>query len=251
MAMLELQNLSVSYGEVPALHGVSLNVERGEAVVIIGANGAGKTTTLKTISGLLRPRGGRIFFKGQEITGASPQNIARAGIAHVPEGRQVFTNLSVADNLAMGGYLWRNDKARFNRTYERVLTLFPRLQERRQQLAGTLSGGEQQMVAIGRAMMTGPELLILDEPSLGLAPLMVKEVFDFLGRLHGQEDLTILLVEQVASVALKLCERAYVLENGRVSLTGSSRELANNRRIRELYLGVGATETQMVEDSTR
>ena len=151
----------------------------------------------------------------------------------------------------MGGYLWRNDKARFNQTYERVLTLFPRLQERRQQLAGTLSGGEQQMVAIGRAMMTGPELLILDEPSLGLAPLMVKEVFDFLGRLHGQEDLTILLVEQVASVALKLCERAYVLENGRVSLTGSSRELANNRRIRELYLGVGATETQMVEDSTR
>ncbi len=239
--MLKLEGISVNYGDVPALHNLSLEINQGEAVVIIGANGAGKTTTLKAISGLLKPRAGKVFFKGKEITGSAPHEIARAGIAHVPEGRQVFTNLTVADNLAMGGYLWRNDKKHFDSTYERVLNLFPRLAERKHQLAGTLSGGEQQMVAIGRAMMTGPSLLILDEPSLGLAPLMVKEVFNYLEQLHREEGLTILLVEQVASVALKLTDRGYVLENGRLALSGSSEELRNNPRIRELYLGVGAT----------
>ena len=247
--MLEIQNLAVSYGEVAALHNFSMQVQRGEAVVIIGANGAGKTTTLKTISGLLKPRGGQIIFKDQPISGWQPQQIAKLGIAHVPEGRQVFTNLSVADNLAMGGYLWRKDKTRFDSVFERVMRLFPRLKERRTQMAGTLSGGEQQMLAIGRAMMTCPDLLILDEPSLGLSPLMVKEVFSFLGQLHQQEGLTILLVEQMAAVALKLCQRAYVLENGRLSLSGSSAELQRNPRVRELYLGVGKAETALAEES--
>jgi branched-chain amino acid transport system ATP-binding protein len=239
--MLKIENLSVSYGDVMALRGVSLEIQQGEAVVIIGANGAGKTTTLKTISGLIKPRSGKLSFKGRDITGLAPHEIARAGIAHVPEGRQVFTNLSVADNLAMGGYLWRNDKKRFEQLYNRILELFPRLNERKNQLAGTLSGGEQQMLAIGRAMMSDPALLILDEPSLGLAPLMVKEVFSYLERLHREAGLTILLVEQVAAVALKLCDRGYVLENGRLALSGNSAELKDNPRIRELYLGVGAT----------
>ncbi len=246
--MLVLNDLTVTYGDVSALKKVDLEVKQGEAVVIIGANGAGKTTTLKTISGLLKPRTGRITFKGRDITGSLPPAIARAGIAHVPEGRQVFTTMTVADNLAMGGYLFRNDKKIFNSTYDRVLKLFPRLVERKEQLAGTLSGGEQQMLAIGRAMMTRPELLILDEPSLGLAPLMVKEVFDYLAKLHREEGLTILLVEQVAAVALKLCERGYVLENGRVGLSGTSSDLMNNPRIRELYLGVGATDIALVEE---
>lgn len=239
--MLKIEKLSVSYGDVPALRELSLEINEGEAVVIIGANGAGKTTTLKTISGLLKPRTGKISFKGRDITGGQPHQIARAGIAHVPEGRQVFTNLTVADNLAMGGYLWRYDKKRFDSVYARVLKLFPRLNERKNQLAGTLSGGEQQMVAIGRAMMTCPSLLILDEPSLGLAPLMVKEVFNYLELLHREEGLTVLLVEQVAAVALKLSDRGYVLENGRVALSGTSEELKRNPKIRELYLGVGAT----------
>lgn len=237
--MLEIKDLSVSYGDVTALKNISLQINQGEAVVIIGANGAGKTTSLKTISGLLKPHAGKVIFQGRNLTGLPPHEIARAGIAHVPEGRQVFTNLTVSDNLAMGGYLWRNDKPKFNRVFERVLNLFPRMAERRQQLAGTLSGGEQQMLAIGRAMMTCPSLLILDEPSLGLAPLMVKEVFNYLEQLHREEGLTILLVEQVASVALKLSDRGYVLENGRIALSGTSEELKSNPRIRELYLGVG------------
>ncbi len=239
--MLEIKNLTVAYGDVTALRDVSLEVNQGEAVVIIGANGAGKTTTLKTISGLLKPRAGQIIFKNRDITGLPPHEIARAGIAHVPEGRQVFTNLTVIDNLAMGGYLWRNDKKKYNSVFDKVLSLFPRLAERRNQLAGTLSGGEQQMVAIGRAMMTCPSLLILDEPSLGLAPLMVKEVFNYLQKLHQEEGLTVLLVEQVASVALKLSDRGYVLENGRLALSGTSAELSTNPRIRELYLGVGSS----------
>ena len=237
--MLKVEELSVYYGDVAALRNISLEINSGEAVVIIGANGAGKTTTLKTISGLLKARTGKIVFQGRDISSLAPHEIARAGIAHVPEGRQVFTNLTVNDNLRMGGYLWRNDKKKFEAVYQNVLELFPRLNERKQQMAGTLSGGEQQMVAIGRAMMTRPALLILDEPSLGLAPLMVKEVFEYLTKLHREEGLTILLVEQVASVALKLAQRGYVLENGRLALSGSSESLQNNPRIRELYLGVG------------
>ena len=237
--MLKVEELSVYYGDVAALRNISLEINSGEAVVIIGANGAGKTTTLKTISGLLKARTGKIVFQGRDISSLAPHEIARAGIAHVPEGRQVFTNLTVNDNLRMGGYLWRNDKKKFEAVYQNVLELFPRLNERKQQMAGTLSGGEQQMVAIGRAMMTRPALLILDEPSLGLAPLMVKEVFEYLTKLHREEGLTILLVEQVASVALKLAHRGYVLENGRLALSGSSESLQNNPRIRELYLGIG------------
>jgi len=237
--VLKVEELSVYYGDVAALRNISLEINSGEAVVIIGANGAGKTTTLKTISGLLKARTGKIVFQGRDISSLAPHEIARAGIAHVPEGRQVFTNLTVNDNLRMGGYLWRNDKKKFEAVYQNVLELFPRLNERKQQMAGTLSGGEQQMVAIGRAMMTRPALLILDEPSLGLAPLMVKEVFEYLTKLHREEGLTILLVEQVASVALKLAQRGYVLENGRLALSGSSESLQNNPRIRELYLGVG------------
>ncbi len=239
--LLQLENVTVNHGTACALREISMEVVEGEAVVIIGANGAGKTTTLRAISGLVKPQSGsRIRFAGQEIIGKSPSAIAKLGIAHVPEGRQVFTNLSVLDNLAMGGYLFRRDKKTFQETIERVLSLFPRLQERRDQLAGTLSGGEQQMLAIGRAMMTRPRLLILDEPSLGLAPVIVREVFGFLGRLHRQEGLTILLVEQVASVALKLADRGYVLERGRVALSGTCAELRQNPQVKELYLGVGA-----------
>lgn len=239
--LLELTNVSVNYGTARALHGVSMGVAEGEAVVIIGANGAGKTTTLRAISGLQRPQpGSTIVFNGQGIVGKSPNSIAKLGIAHVPEGRQVFTNLTVLDNLAMGGYLLRSHKKEFEAEIERVLSLFPRLRERSGQLAGTLSGGEQQMLAIGRAMMLRPKLLILDEPSLGLAPVIVREVFEFLGRLHRQEGLTILLVEQVASVALKLADRGYVLERGRMALTGTCAELRQNPQVKELYLGVGA-----------
>ncbi len=238
--LLNLENVSVNYGTARALHSVSMNVAEGEAVVIIGANGAGKTTTLRAISGLQRAQSGsQITFNGQDITAKSPHLIAKLGIAHVPEGRQVFTNLTVLDNLAMGGYLFKGDKKVFNEEIERVLSLFPRLRERSGQLAGTLSGGEQQMLAIGRAMMTRPRLLILDEPSLGLAPVIVREVYDFLGRLHRQKGLTILLVEQVASVALRLADRGYVLERGRIALSGTCDDLKQNPQVKELYLGVG------------
>ncbi len=238
--LLSLENVSVNYGTARALNSAAMHVNEGEAVVIIGANGAGKTTTLRTISGLIRPQpGSKISFNGQEISGKSPNLITKLGIAHVPEGRQVFTNLTVLDNLAMGGYLLRGNKKVFNEEIERVLSLFPRLRERGGQLAGTLSGGEQQMLAIGRAMMTRPRLLILDEPSLGLAPVIVREVYDFLGQLHKKQGLTILLVEQVASVALKLADRGYVLERGRIALEGTCAELKQNPQVKELYLGVG------------
>jgi branched-chain amino acid transport system ATP-binding protein len=238
--MLRVDDLMVAYAGVIALRQVSIVVGEREFVVLLGANGAGKTTLLKTISGLLRAQGGGIAFAGAPIHQLPAHAVARMGIAHVPEGRQVFATLTVLENLEVGGYQWRRDHRVFGDTLEGVLTLFPRLAERRQQLAGTLSGGEQQMLAIGRALMSRPKLLMLDEPSLGLAPRVVQELFDFLGRLHREQGLSILLVEQAAALALTFAERGYVLENGRVALSGRGDELRADPRVQEVYLGAGA-----------
>lgn len=236
--MLELKNVEIKYGSVAAVHSVSLTVNAGEFVALIGSNGAGKTTILKAISGLLQPSRGEITLNGERISGKAANLITRAGIAHVPEGRQVFPDLTVLENLEMGGFVFRNQHAMFHQQLEMVLDLFPRLAERRAQLGGTLSGGEQQMLAVGRALMSKPKLILLDEPSLGLAPRLVQEMFEFLARLHRETQMALLLVEQLAELALTLAERGYVIENGRISLEGTSESLQDDTRIQQIYLGM-------------
>jgi len=233
--MLRLENLTVAYGAIRALHGISLEVEEGEIVALIGANGAGKSTTLRTISGLIRPQSGRIFFGEREITRLPPDRIVALGISHVPEGRRVFTRLTVSENLELGAYV-RKSRREVREAMERVFRRFPRLQERRDQLAGTLSGGEQQMLAIGRALMSQPRLLLMDEPSMGLAPMLVREIFAIIKELN-EAGTTVLLVEQNAHMALSVARRAYVLETGAITLAGPVAELACRKEIREAYLG--------------
>ena len=233
-AMLSVRGLIVSYGAITALHGIDLEVQTGEIVTLIGANGAGKTTTLRTISGLLKPRHGAVEFQGHDITGVQPHVITARGISHVPEGRGIFANLTVHDNLELGAYL-RKDKV-LQKEYERVYTLFPVLKERIKQNAGTLSGGEQQMLAISRALMSKPTLLLLDEPSLGLAPQMVQTIFRVIREING-EGTTILLVEQNAHMALVTAHRGYVMETGRITLADSTKALLASDRIKKAYLG--------------
>ena len=233
--MLSLENVSVRYGVIPALKEVTLNVNAGEVVALIGSNGAGKTTTLKTISGLLRPSQGSIKFNGQDITKLSADKIVKLGIIHVPEGRGVFPNLSVRENLMLGAYV-RKDKAKIASDFQYVLDKFPRLQERIAQYAGTLSGGEQQMLAIGRSLMAAPKLLLLDEPSMGLAPLVVKEIFRTITEIK-KSGTTILLVEQNAHQALLAADRAYVLETGKIVIEGTTSGLRANSKVQEAYLG--------------
>jgi branched-chain amino acid transport system ATP-binding protein len=236
MALLVLENIHTYYGNVHALKGINLTVEEGEIVTLIGANGAGKTTTLRTISGLIKPREGRIIFDGQELNKVPAHKIVYMGISHAPEGRKIFPTLTVEENLLLGAYSLGNDRKAIEANKERVFALFPRLAERRKQLAGTLSGGEQQMLAIGRALMSKPRLLLLDEPSLGLAPMLVRAIFETIKEINRQ-GVTILLVEQNARAALKLAQRAYVLETGRIVLSGPSHELLQDERVRKAYLG--------------
>lgn len=233
--MLELKNVSGGYGAIEALKGVNLRVEKGEIVTLIGANGAGKTTTLRTITGLVGARTGEIEFEGRRLNDLPTHRIVGLGISMVPEGRAVFANLSVQENLELGGYLQKH-KSSVSREMERVYTMFPRLKERYKQSAGTLSGGEQQMLAMGRALMATPRLLLMDEPSLGLAPLMVHTIFEAIDQIN-KEGATILLVEQNANAALKHSHRGYVLETGRIVIEGSSADLAADRRVKEAYLG--------------
>ncbi len=234
MTMLAIHDLEVGYGTIPALHGISLEVRKGEIVTLIGANGAGKTTTLRTISGLLKPRRGEVTFNGKSINGVKPHVITGMGVSHVPEGRGIFANLTVQDNLELGGYL-RKDKITKDE-YERIFTLFPVIKERMKQNAGTLSGGEQQMVAISRALMAKPALLLLDEPSLGLAPQMVQTIFRVIREINA-EGTTILLVEQNAHMALTTAHRGYVMETGLIVLTDDTKALLASDRIKKAYLG--------------
>lgn len=234
--MLEVQNLSVQYGAITALHGISLSVPAQGIVTLIGGNGAGKTTTLRAISGMVKLGSGRIVFDGQDITGWAPHEIVRRGLAHSPEGRLVFANLTVMENLRMGAYLQR-DARWIASELDHVFGMFPRLEERRDQAAGTLSGGEQQMLAIGRALMSRPRFLMLDEPSLGIAPLLVKEIFARLVELNRERSLPILLVEQNAHLALEVSSYGYVLETGRVLLADSSTALRDSPEVRSAYLG--------------
>ena len=233
--MLKIENLHVSYGGIRALQGVSLEVPDGKIVTLIGANGAGKSTTLRTISGLVKADSGSITYDGQELLGQPINKILEKGIAMVPEGRRVFTNLSVVENLRIGAYL-RSDKAQIEKDLEWVYELFPRLKERSWQMAGTLSGGEQQMLAVARALMSKPKVIMMDEPSLGLAPLVVKGIFDIIRTINDQ-GVTVLLIEQNANMALKIADYAYVLETGRIGLTGTGRELLVNEEVRKAYLG--------------
>ena len=232
--MLEVKGIDVYYGAIHALKGLSLEVEEGSIVTLIGANGAGKTTTLKSISGLLRPRNGAIMFKGSDIK-VAPEKIVGLGISQVPEGRRVFSTMTVLENLEMGAYL-RKDKKGIESDLENVFTRFPRLKERRKQTAGTLSGGEQQMLAIGRALMARPELMLMDEPSMGLAPLLVKEIFEIIKDINARGT-TILLVEQNANMALSIANRAYVIETGEIVLEGTAEQLINSEEVKKAYLG--------------
>ena len=234
--MLEVKNLIVNYGVITALQGVSLTVQRGDIVTLIGANGAGKTTTLRTISGLLKARSGEILYEGKNITRLAAHQRVKQGMAQVPEGRMVFANLTVAENLRMGAYLVR-DKAAIARELEYVFTLFPRLKERGKQIAGTLSGGEQQMLSIGRALMSKPKFLMLDEPSLGIAPLLVHKIFEKIIEVNRQHGITILLVEQNANLALEISNYGYVLETGRILLEDKSAALRENPQVKSAYLG--------------
>jgi branched-chain amino acid transport system ATP-binding protein len=236
--LLQVQNLSVSYGAIRALHEVSLQIDRGEIVTLIGSNGAGKTTLLRTISGLLKPSDGTIEFNGgagASLVGLRPDQIVRLGVSHSPEGRQIFANLTVRENLMVGAYQ-QTDAAEVKRGLERAYALFPVLAERREQRAGTLSGGEQQMLAIGRALMQRPQLLLLDEPSLGLAPLIVRKIFDIVREIN-REGVTIFLVEQNAYMALNVANRAYVLQTGRVVMAGAAKELGEDPEVKKAYLG--------------
>jgi branched-chain amino acid transport system ATP-binding protein len=234
--VLEVKSLIVNYGVITALQGVSLTVRQGDIVTLIGANGAGKTTTLRTISGLLKPRSGEILYEGKNITRLPAHLRVKEGMAQVPEGRMVFANLTVAENLRMGAYLVR-DKATIARELDYVFTLFPRLKERERQIAGTLSGGEQQMLAIGRALMSKPRFLMLDEPSLGIAPLLVQKIFEKIVEINRQHGITILLVEQNANLALEISNYGYVLETGRILLEDKSAALRANPQVKSAYLG--------------
>jgi len=235
MKMLKVTNLKVSYGGIEALKGISFDVEQGQIVTLIGANGAGKSTTLRSISGLVTPAGGSINFMGHDITSHNPQRIVAEGIVQVPEGRRVFANLTVKENLKIGAYL-RKDKDEVENSIRDIYRRFPRLKEREWQLARTLSGGEQQMLAVGRAMMAKPKLMMMDEPSLGLAPLVVKDIFSIIRDLKS-EGITILLIEQNANAALRCADYALVMETGRITLTGTGEELLNNPKVKEAYLG--------------
>ena len=235
MSLLKVTDLEVSYGGIDALRGISFDVEEGEIVTLIGANGAGKSTTLRTICGLVRPSAGRIVYDGRDITSQSTQRIVSEGIALVPEGRRVFDNLTVKENLLIGAYL-RKDKESIQADVEHVYELFPRLKEREWQSAGTLSGGEQQMLAVGRAMMTRPRILMMDEPSLGLAPLIVKDIFSIIRALN-ETGMTILLIEQNANAALRCAHHAYVLETGRITMSGTGASLLADKRVQDAYLG--------------
>jgi branched-chain amino acid transport system ATP-binding protein len=234
--MLEVKDLHVSYGAIKALHGVSLKVPAGKIVTLIGANGAGKSTTLRALSGLVKSTAGTIRYDGQDITGLPPHKIVSRSLCHVPEGRMVFTNLTVRENLAMGAFL-QKDKAWIAQQTDYVFHLFPRLKEREHQAAGTMSGGEQQMLAIGRALLSKPKFLMLDEPSLGIAPLLVKSIFERIVEINREQGLTILLVEQNANLALDVSHYGYVLETGSILLEGPSAELKANPRVQEAYLG--------------
>ena len=234
--MLSVQDLSVSYGAISALGGISFQIEQGTIVTLIGGNGAGKTTTLRTISGLLRAKAGTITFKGEDITRLPPHRIVARGLCHVPEGRMIFSNLTVDENLAMGAYL-QTDKARIAQNRDYVFSIFPRLRERLAQAAGTLSGGEQQMLAIGRALMGDPKLLMLDEPSLGIAPKLISTIFEKIVEINKNHGLTILLVEQNANLALEISHRAYVLETGRIVMAGESKQLRADPQLKAAYLG--------------
>jgi branched-chain amino acid transport system ATP-binding protein len=233
--MLKIDNINVFYGAIHAIKGISLDVEEGQIVTLIGANGAGKSTTLKTISGLLKPKTGSVNFLDQDITGKKAQDIVKLGLCHVPEGRRIFANMSVLENLELGAFL-RKDKAGIKEDMEKVYTRFPRLLERKGQSAGTLSGGEQQMLAMGRALMARPKFLMLDEPSMGLAPLLVKEIFSIIAEIN-KAGTTILLVEQNAHMALSIAHKAYVLETGTIVLSGDAKELAASDEIKKAYLG--------------
>ena len=235
MSLLKVTDLVVSYGGIEALKGISFEVDQGQIVTLIGANGAGKSTTLRTISGLVPPRDGRIYFEGRDITDFNTQKIVETGIAMVPEGRRVFANLTVLENLRIGAYL-RKDKEVIEEDINYVYDLFPRLKERSWQLAGTLSGGEQQMLAVGRAVMTRPKLIMMDEPSLGLAPLVVKDIFKIIRTLKST-GMTVLLIEQNANAALHACDYAYVMETGRITTSGTGEELLASEAIQEAYLG--------------
>ncbi|MBR7024812.1 MAG: ABC transporter ATP-binding protein [Selenomonadaceae bacterium] len=233
--MLEVKDINVYYGAIHAIKGISLSVEEGEIVTLIGANGAGKSTTLRTISGLLKPKTGSINFLGNNIAGMPAHKIVREGISQVPEGRRIFAEMTVLENLELGAFT-RSDKDRIQSDMQMVFKRFPRLEERRLQLAGTLSGGEQQMLAMGRALMSRPKLLLMDEPSMGLAPLLIKEIFSIIVDIN-KTGTTVLLVEQNANMALSIANRAYVLETGRITITGDAKELAASEDIRKAYLG--------------
>ncbi|MCR4787939.1 MAG: ABC transporter ATP-binding protein [Lachnospiraceae bacterium] len=235
MSMLEIKDLEVYYGVIKAIKGVSFSVEEGEVIALIGANGAGKTTILHTITGLLTPASGSVLFNGNDITKTSAHKIVRMGMAHVPEGRRVFANLSVLQNLKLGAYT-RTDRAEIEKNLDMVFSRFPRLKERQNQISGTLSGGEQQMLAMGRALMSNPRILLMDEPSMGLSPIFVNEIFDIINAVKA-DGTTVLLVEQNAKKALSIADRGYVLETGNIVLTGKADELLNNEDIKKAYLG--------------
>jgi len=240
--MLSIHNLEAAYGKVQVLHGISLDVPQGKLVTLIGSNGAGKTTTMRAISGMIKPKSGTVMLGGRDITGLDSHKIARAGLAHSPEGRRVFGNMSVTDNLLLGAFprfTGARPKGDIKIDLEQALELFPRLKERRTQLAGTLSGGEQQMLAMARAIMLNPEVVLLDEPSMGLAPILVEEVFRIIARLKS-EGVTMLLVEQFAAAALNVADYGYVMENGRISVHGPAASLKNDPKVVAAYLGGGA-----------
>jgi len=234
MSMLEVKDLQVYYGVIQALKGISFRVEKGEVIALIGANGAGKTTTLQTLTGIIPAKAGSIVFEGKDLTKTPAHKIVEMGMAHVPEGRRVFADMSVYENLLMGAYT-RKDKDEIRETLEMVYSRFPRLEERKNQLAGTLSGGEQQMLAMGRALMSHPKVMVLDEPSMGLSPIYVNEIFDIIQQIN-KDGTTVLLVEQNAKKALSIANKAYVLETGTIALSGDAKELMNNDRVKKAYL---------------
>lgn len=237
MNLLEVRDLNVHYGAIHAIHDVSIDVEAGQIVTLIGANGAGKTTILHTISGLHKATSGSVTLEGHDLIKTEPSKIVTLGMAHVPEGRHVFSHMTVEENLEMGAFIFSKNKSATTESIQDVYNRFPRLKERRRQLAGTLSGGEQQMLAVGRALMAKPKLLLMDEPSMGLSPILVKEIFKIIEEVHKQ-GITVLLVEQNAKMALSIADKAYVLETGRIKMSGDAKELMSNDDVRKAYLGV-------------